>query len=254
MTPVAGSASVKRGVIRDRVQGCFRCDGCGSLNIALATGMPGDREPLQWLAARKNPDWKPQPPPRPVAVKTFPDVPPKIAAAASEAYKCRAVSHSYRAAVLVARSVIEATAKDKGIRRGGLADKIDKLYEMQLIRPHVRDGAHEVRYLGNEMAHGDFVQPISPEDTDLVLTLMVEVLADVYQSPARVARAQAKRQERKALEARVAAALAEGRALPASGTSVTQVAAIQAFLLQSTAQSVIIESDDSNAPPPVQQA
>ncbi len=76
-----------------------------------------------------------------------------------------------------------------------------------LIRPHVRDGAHEVRYLGNEMAHGDFVQPVSPQDADLVLTLMSEVLGDVYQSPARVARAQAAREERKRQAEQLAALL-----------------------------------------------
>jgi hypothetical protein len=63
-----------------------------------------------------------------------------------------------------------------------------------MIRPHVRDGAHQVRLFGNDMAHGDFVRDVSPEDADLVLTLMSEVLDDVYQSPARVKRAQMSRQ------------------------------------------------------------
>jgi hypothetical protein len=184
-------------------------------------------------------------------MKTFPDVPSEIAAAATEAYRCRLVAHSYRAAVLLARSVVEATAKQKGIRTGGLADKIDKMHEMQLIRPDVRDGAHEVRYLGNDMAHGDFVQQVTPEDADLVLALMSEVLVEVYQSPARLAMAQAKREERKALEARLAAAVAEGKALPVTGP-VTPAVAIQALLLQSAAQSVVIESDDGSTPPPVQ--
>jgi hypothetical protein len=38
----------------------------------------------------------------------------------------------------------------------------------------VRDGAHEVRHLGNEMAHGDFVEPVDGEDAELVLQLMDE--------------------------------------------------------------------------------
>jgi hypothetical protein len=233
MTPVAGSASVSSAVLRYRVQGCFRCDGCGALNIAIASGLPGKQDPLAWLSARKNAEWTPKPPPslpRPIPVKAFPDVPPEIAAAASEAYKCLNAANAYRAAVLMARSVIEATAKDKGIRKRGLADKIDKMYEEQLIRPHVRDGAHEVRYLGNDMAHGDFVQQVRPEDAELVLTLMSEVLEDVYQSPARVAKAQAKREQREELEAKVAELTAK-KQLP-SGTS----PAIQAVLTQYTAQ------------------
>lgn len=35
------------------------------------------------------------------------------------------------------------------------------------------------------MAHGDFVEPTTKEDADEVIQLMVEVLDEVYQSPAR---------------------------------------------------------------------
>lgn len=230
MTPVDGSASVKRSFFRDRVMGCFRCDACRALNIAVASGMPSSQDPLTWLAKKKNPEWHPRPP-RAVPVKSFPDVPPEIAAAASEAYRCRMVSNANRAAVLMARSVIEATAKDKGIKTGKLIDKIDKMLDLQLIRPHIRDGAHEVRHLGNDMAHGDFVQAVSAEDTNLVLTLMAEVLDDVYQSPARVAKAQAAREARKESEARLAAAFAEGKALspavPPAGLSALRAASTQ---------------------------
>jgi hypothetical protein len=62
------------------------------------------------------------------------------------------------------------------------------MFDANLIRAHVRDGAHEVRYLGNDMAHGDFVDSVSTEDSELVLTLMDEVLLEVFQSPARVKR------------------------------------------------------------------
>jgi hypothetical protein len=172
---------------------CFRCDGCGSLNIGIAKGRPGSQDPLDWLASRSNLQWQPQIVPE-APEHDFPDVPPEIADAAAEAYACREVADAYRAAVLLARSVIEATAKDKGIRKGALLAKIDAMSDM--IRPHVRDGAHEVRLFGNDMAHGDFVRDVSPEDADLVLTLMSEVLDDVYQSPARVKRAQDARARR----------------------------------------------------------
>jgi hypothetical protein len=103
------------------------------------------------------------------------------------------------------------TAKDKGIAKGGLIQKIDKLYDDRLIRPDVRDGAHEVRHLGNDMAHGDFVQGASAEDANLVPTLMSAVLLDVYQSPALVARAQANRQQRETADARAADMVANMR-------------------------------------------
>lgn len=187
MTPVQGSASVMSGFWRDTVMGCFRCDNCSALNIAIAKGNVKGQDPLQWLVSQRKRQWQPEVPPE-EPEHDFTDVPGEIAAAAKEAYACLEVADGSRAAVLLARSVIEATAKDKGIKKGALLDKIDAMSHM--IRPHVRDGAHQVRLFGNDMAHGDFVRDVSVEDADLVLTLMSEVLDDVYQSPARVKRAQ----------------------------------------------------------------
>jgi hypothetical protein len=124
--------------------------------------------------------------------KRYPDVPTKIAAAAAEAHKCMTVE-AYRGAVLLARAVIEATAKDKGMTTGTVVTKIDAMYEARLIREDIRDGAHEVRYLANDTAHGDFAVPVPQTDAELILTLMDEVLAEIYQSPARVARRRAAR-------------------------------------------------------------
>ncbi|WP_217628228.1 DUF4145 domain-containing protein [Micromonospora nigra] len=120
--------------------------------------------------------------------KEFPDVPSHIAETADEAYRCHSIE-AYRAAVLLARSVIEATAKEKGITSGPLLKKIDEMFDQRLIREHVRDGAHEVRHLGNDMAHGDFITPVQAEESSLILTLMGEVLEEIFQSVARVQRA-----------------------------------------------------------------
>jgi hypothetical protein len=117
--------------------------------------------------------------------KRYPDVPMQIAAAASEAHRCIAVE-VYRGAVLLARSVIEATAKHKGITTGSLMHKIDAMHRARLIRDDVRDGAHEVRYLGNDMAHGDYDEPVPQADAELVVSLMDEVLEEICQAPARV--------------------------------------------------------------------
>lgn len=86
----------------------------------------------------------------------------------------------------MARSVVEAVAKDNGITTGALKSKIDKLESEKLIRPVIKDAAHEIRFLGNEMAHGDFVEPVEADEAEDVLNLMSAVLEDVYQIPARV--------------------------------------------------------------------
>jgi hypothetical protein len=129
--------------------------------------------------------------------KRYPDVPVAIAAAASEAHRCMAVE-GYRGAVILARSVIEATAKDKGMTTGkrDVVTKVDAMYEARLIREDIRDGAHEVRHLANDSAHGDFAEPVPRTDAELILALMDEVLQEVYQGPARVARRKAARRDK----------------------------------------------------------
>lgn len=93
---------------------------------------------------------------------------------------------------------MEATAKDRDITKGQLHEKIDALAAADLIRPSIQAAAHEVRHFGNEVAHGDFVQDTTAEESAEALELMAMVLREVYQEAAAVARVQAARQARKA--------------------------------------------------------
>lgn len=132
--------------------------------------------------------------------REFEYVPEHIASAASEAYACQSVG-AHRGAAALARAVVEATAKDKGITSGVLHAKIEAMKDQDLIRPHIAEAAHEVRHLGNDVAHGDFVEPVSEEEADEILTLMSEVLDEVFTSPARIAAVQAARLAKKAGDA-----------------------------------------------------
>lgn len=176
------------------VQQTFACNHCRKLSIASATFNPqntvvqGDSN--TWWDAM-NIVWTPVH----AAGKAFEDVPLHIASAADEAYQCRSIG-GLRSAILLARSVIEATAKDCGISKGSLASKIDDLQAGQHIRPNTQTAAHELRFLGNDMAHGDFVEAVDMDDAEAVLDVMSEILNEVYQGPARVARMQAKRAEK----------------------------------------------------------
>lgn len=120
--------------------------------------------------------------------RSYPNVPEHIAAAATEAFECQSCDH-YRGAILLARAVIEATAKDRGITTGTLHDKIESMAAAGVIRNVIKDAAHGVRQLGNDMAHGDFVDPVSAEESRLIIRLMEDILNDVYQSPAAIAQA-----------------------------------------------------------------
>ncbi len=133
-------------------------------------------------------------------VRHFPDVPEHIASAATEATLCLSVG-AYRAVGSLARAVVEATAKDKGADGKDLAKRIDALRAADHLRKHTADQAHEIRYFGNEMAHGDFVQSVPKEEAEEVVELMVEVLDEVYQSPARLEKRKAARIAKRVEEA-----------------------------------------------------
>jgi predicted transcriptional regulator len=98
----------------------------------------------------------------------------------------------------MARAVVEATAKDKGITNGTVQTKINQLAADGHISEAMKEAAHEIRFAGNEAAHGDLVgEPISVEEASEVVELMDAILERVYQEPAKVARVRASREARR---------------------------------------------------------
>lgn len=167
----------------------FKCAQCRRLSIAWVNEnspyLPMSGQDATALLASRNDDlqWLP----RAGTAKDYADVPEHIAAAASECHECLSIG-AYRAAVMLSRSVVEATAKVKGITVHNLVAKIDELAAQQLIRPIVQETAHEIRHLGNDMAHGDFVDPVTREEAEETVGLMGEVLQEVFQAPAAIDR------------------------------------------------------------------
>jgi len=99
--------------------------------------------------------------------------------------------------VALARSVLEAVAKQKGIIKGTLKSKIDAPHAAGHISEAMSEAAHEIRFAGNEAAHGDLVaEQLKIEDADEIVALMDAVLERVYQEPAQVARIREKRERR----------------------------------------------------------
>lgn len=186
-----------------QLAGFYRCDNCQWPNAAIGgqvsqeildRGRSGLSTSSQFNSTHNKAEhvWYPEK----ATGKTFEDVPQSIADAADEAFKCRSF-HALRASVLMARSVVEATCKEKGIISGPLVTKIDSLEAEGHIRGHIKDAAHEIRHLGNNMAHGDFTEPVIVEEADEILEFMAEILHDVFQSPAKIARRKQMREDRK---------------------------------------------------------
>jgi hypothetical protein len=164
---------------------CWTCDNCGKLTCGVVTKANdfAGTVTLIWPIRTEG--------------KDFPDVPEAIGAAANEAHLALGVN-APRASVAMARSTIESTAKDHGIIKGNLESKIDQLAKDNYISEAMRLAAHEIRFAGNEAAHGDLVNEIiSADDAAEIIDLMDAILERVYQEPARVARVRENRERRK---------------------------------------------------------
>lgn len=185
------------------VEAAYRCPNCHRLNIAWQSvdrNVQGDfrgtlDESDGWDWPAYSTTWLP----RREDSRHFPDVPEHIALAATEATLCLSVG-AYRAVGSLARAVIEATAKDKGITSGKLDKKIDALCDGHGLHQVLREQAHEVRYFGNDMAHGDFAEPVTDAEAEEIIDLMAKVLEGVYQAPAQLARRKEAREASKAAE------------------------------------------------------
>ncbi|MFF7251685.1 DUF4145 domain-containing protein [Streptomyces microflavus] len=205
---VAASERQDYGVTKTEQTVC-RCDHCGRLSLVLRRGHA--TEAYSELLTVDKEEWLPAS----VSGRSFDDVPPQIGSVADEAYRCASIG-AYRGAVALARAVVEATAKSKGITANGIANKINKLYEQNLIREHVKEAAHEVRFGGNSVAHGD-LDDLTSEEAEEILMLMSEILEEVFQSPARVQRQRQKRLARKSGEAQPSSPDAASSSVRAGG-------------------------------------
>lgn len=173
------------------VQAAFSCAHCRRISVAGTIAAQDQATPssipTQWWD-NKPLTWTPEK----IGGREFPDVPDHIASAADEAFRCWSIN-GLRSSILLSRAVIEATCKDKGVTKGQLKTKIDDMHAKGFIRSFTQEAAHELRYLGNDMAHGDFVDEVDHDDAEAVLDVMAEILNEVYQGPARSMRMMIKR-------------------------------------------------------------
>jgi hypothetical protein len=174
---------------------CWVCDNCDNPVCGVHRAESGFTDLFVW--------------PETVAYRSYDDVPEAIASTASEAHQSLGAK-APRAAVAMARATVEATAKNKDITSGNLQAKIEQLHANRFISEDMKEAAHEVRFAGNEVAHGDILsEPISLEDATEIVELMDAILERVYQEPAKVARVRANRLARQNAQA---PAQAEGSA------------------------------------------
>lgn len=178
-------------------EAAFSCDHCGEMSIGARGFSHIEAGSNSFEMSKKFWDredahiWYP----KYVGGQSYPDVPAHIGKHASEAHMTFSIG-AVSSAVLMARAVIEATAKDKGIDGKDLATKIKALRGQDLIGPQTEQLAHNIRGFGNDMAHGDFTEPLDADDAETVLEFMDIIIDEVFQRPTKLASMQAKEAQR----------------------------------------------------------
>ncbi|MCM6761405.1 DUF4145 domain-containing protein [Rathayibacter sp. ZW T2_19] len=167
------------------------CDACGRFNAAAGlsaresyTQAPGTiftgGEAIQRGESMEIESWSP-----PALLKADTEfLPEGVSGYVQEAHDAMSLG-AHRAVLLLVRSVIEATAREKGIENGSLVQKINVLHSDGHLRTGTKDMAHVLRILGNDMAHGEIADVPTREDARDALTVMRFVLDDVYVADAR---------------------------------------------------------------------
>lgn len=174
----------------------MKCQWCGNMNIAIVQ-VSKDRtftEVRELVdSGSKIAMWRP----RPNSAPDLSAAPDHIAGPAREVYQARDTG-AKRASILMGRAVIEAIAKDHGVtERINLEEKIKRLHQKGIILANTADDAHEVRHLGNEMAHGDFSTEVTDEDVADIIAIMYDLIEQLYMSEARRKRLREKREARR---------------------------------------------------------
>lgn len=174
-----------------RVAFAATCDNCEKFNIATGdvsssnyvenSSVPVLGSLVQgWSENMENITWSP-----PAMVQADTEfLPDNVGAFLQEAHDTFSVG-AYRGTLLLVRSVVEATAKDKGIETGSLVQKVNNLHADGHIRTGTKEMAHTLRILGNDMAHGDIREAPTEEDARDALVIARFVLDDVYVADAR---------------------------------------------------------------------
>jgi hypothetical protein len=117
-----------------------------------------------------------------------PNVPKLVASDFGEALRCQFIN-SYKAAVVMCRRAIQASAIELNAKGSRLIDQIDDLFSQGKITGPLKDFAHEVRLTGNDGAHPDKdgLSDVTEQDASAIVEFTTEYLHHVYVMPAMLA-------------------------------------------------------------------
>ena len=167
---------------RDHVHKIWKCNNCGGIIYAQVRTEPHDLQ-LYPSVRSEAPD----------------EYPPEVRDNFGEALRSLN-GNNPKAAVIMARSALQAAMREQGAKGKTLKDEIDDLAN---IPTPLKDWAHELRDGGNLVAHPESGKTVETQDADELIALAESIFEYLYVVPNEVER----RRER----------LAQQQAPPAEG-------------------------------------
>jgi HEPN domain-containing protein len=101
-------------------------------------------------------------------------------------------SGDYDSAAIMTRSALQAVTRQQKAKKGTLKSEIEDLASKGILPPVITDWSHEVRELGNPVAHPDIPddeeedRPTEPQDAEDIVEFMDYLLRYVYDIPAQI--------------------------------------------------------------------
>lgn len=117
------------------------------------------------------------------------DLPQAVRECMEEAIKCHAQG-CYRAAAIMVRRSLEVMCEERGATGPTLEKRIEALRNQIVISQDLIDGAHELRFLGNDAAHVEakaFAR-VGREEAEAAIDVVKEMLRATYQTASLVRR------------------------------------------------------------------
>lgn len=115
----------------------------------------------------------------------YPGVSESIADTARESWGCYESDH-YRSAVTTARTVIEQVGKDQGHTEEGIDKKIKAMVDAGQLPGRIKEAVFALKKAGNTMVHGDLDASMSAPEAETWLTVMDQMLEEIYVAPKRI--------------------------------------------------------------------
>jgi hypothetical protein len=109
------------------------------------------------------------------------DIPVTVRECMEEAIKCHA-QECYRASAIMVRRTLEALCEDRGVSGPTLERRIEGLRTQIVISQDLIDGAHEIRFLGNDAAHieAKVFMSVGKAEVEAAIDLAKELLRATY--------------------------------------------------------------------------